>query len=155
MTKTTITKAIVKGYFVAALAASFTHLIAAAHKGGLEGWEAWSVPFMIDGIAILGLIMRGTEFDTRTRKIGFRVQCGAGFLSLLGNVFAAHNIGGAVYGVGVVALFILAEWLSDNMGTAKDEAKRNAVAKAQATRKRNARAANRVVKAAEAITKAN
>lgn len=153
MNKHSITKAIVKGYFFAALAASFTHLITAAHKGGLHGWEAWSVPFMIDGIAILGLIMRGAEFDTRTRKIGFKVQCGAGLLSLLGNVFAAQNIGGAVYGVGIVALFILAEWLSDNMGSAKDETKRASIAKGIATRKRNARKAQAVVRQAEKLLK--
>ncbi len=153
MNKTQITKAIVKGYFFFAIGASATHLITAAHKGGLSGWEAYSVPFLIDGIAILGLIMRGSEFDTRTRSIGFRVQCGAGLLSLIGNVYAASNLGGAVFGVGIVALFILAEWLSDNMGSAKDEAKRASVAKAQATRKRNARQAKRVVKEAESLLK--
>lgn len=142
-------KLIVRGYFFFAIAASFTHLITAAQKGGLAGWEAWSVPFLVDGIAIVGLIMRGEEFDTRTRKIGFRVQCGAGLLSLLGNVFAARNLGGAVFGVAVVGLFVLTEWLSDNMGSAKDEAKRAAIKKGLATRRRNARQAKAVVREAE------
>lgn len=151
VTKVQGVKVIVRGYFFFAIAASFTHLITAATKGGLAGWEAWAVPFLVDGIAILGLIMRGAEFDTRTRKIGFRVQCGAGLLSLLGNVFAARNLGGAVFGVATVALFVLTEWLSDNMGSASDEVKRNAVKKGLATRRRNARQAKLVVKQAEAI----
>lgn len=146
MNKVSIVKWIVKAYFFAAIAASFTHLVTAAEKGGLAGWEMWSVPFLIDGIAIIGLIMRGNEFSKATRKIGFRVQIGAGVLSLAGNVFAAHNIGGAVYGVAIVALFLLTEWLSDHMQSVDiDKAaeaaakKAEAVAKAQATRKRNAR----------------
>lgn len=147
MNKVQIIKYITKAYFFAAMAASFTHLITAAEKAGLQGWEMWSVPFMIDGIAIIGLIMRGTEFSNATRKIGFRVQIGAGVLSLLGNVYAATNLGGAVYGVAVVALFILAEWLSDRIQSADvDKAaatqtkRQEAAAKAAATRKRNATA---------------
>lgn len=113
--KVRIVQAITKAYFFAAIAASFIHLIEAARKGGLTGWEMYSVPFMIDGIAITGLIMRGREFNKQTRTLGFRVQIGAGALSLAGNVFAAHNLGGAIYGVAVVALFLLMEWLSDNV----------------------------------------
>lgn len=147
MSKVKAIKYITKAYFFAAMAASFMHLITAAEKAGLHGWEMWSVPFMIDGIAIIGLIMRGTEFSIATRKIGFRVQIGAGMLSLLGNVYAATNLGGAVYGVAVVALFILAEWLSDRIESADvDKAvatqtkRQEAAAKAAATRKRNAAA---------------
>lgn len=161
--KVKIARVIVRGYFTFAIVASFTHLITAATKGGLVGWEAWSVPFLVDGVAILGLIMRGREFDRATRKIGFRTQCGAGLLSLLGNVFAARNLGGALFGVAVVGLFVFTEWLSDRMGSASVEAERDAaqakadakaaaVKKGQATRRRNARAAKAVVQEAEKIT---
>lgn len=160
MTKTTITKAIVRAYFIGAIAGSFSHLVTAAHKGGLVGWEAWSVPFMIDGIAILGLVMRSEDFSKRTRKIGFRTQCVAGLLSLTGNVFAAHNIGGAIYGVGIVALFLFAEWLSGNMESVKvdQEAettarRKAAAAKATATRRRNAAKARQEVKVLEGMLK--
>jgi len=79
------------------------------HKLGLTGWEAWSAPFIIDGIAIMGMVMRGDEFSTHTRKIGFRVQLGMGLASLAANVFAAHSLGGIIFGVAVVAVFVLAE----------------------------------------------
>lgn len=160
MSKVQAVKGIAKVYFFGAIAISFIHLVAAAHKGGLTGYEAYTVPVMIDGIAIIGLVMRGTEFSIATRKIGFRVQIGAGILSLMGNVFAAENLGGAAYGVAIVALFLLAEWLSDKIESAEvDKAaamlnKRQAAAqKAAATRKRNARQAKAVVKAAESLIK--
>jgi hypothetical protein len=158
MNKVQAIKWITKAYFFAAIAASFTHLVTAAHKGGLTGWEMWSVPFLIDGIAIIGLIMRGNEFSKNTRSIGFRVQIGAGVLSLAGNVYAAGNLGQAVYGVAIVALFVLAEWLSDNIQSADVDTKVEALNKRQvaaqkaaATRKRNARQAAKVVKAAEEL----
>lgn len=160
MNKVKAVKGIAKIYFFGAIAISFVHLVTAAHKGGLTGYEAYTVPVMLDGIAIIGLVMRGTEFSIATRKIGFRVQIGAGILSLLGNVFAAENLGGAVYGVAIVSLFLLAEWLSDKIESIEvDKAaevlnKRQVAAqKAAATRKRNARQAKAVVKAAEQMIK--
>jgi uncharacterized protein DUF2637 len=121
---------IVRLYLVAALAASFSHIITSAHKLGLDGWEAWSAPFIIDGIAIMGMVMRGNEFSARTRKIGFRVQLGMGLASLAANVYAADSIGGIIFGVAVVAVFVLAEWLSDNMESAQAEQARLAAIEA-------------------------
>ncbi len=160
MNKVSAVKVIAKAYFFGAIAISFIHLVEAARKGGLNGYESYTVPFMIDGIAIIGLIMRGKEFSMATRKTGFKVQVGAGALSLAGNVFAAHNLGGAVYGIGIVLLFLMAEWLSDNIKSAdvdrvaEQATKRQAAAqKAAATRKRNARQAAKVVKTAETFIK--
>lgn len=113
--KVRIVQIIVKAYFFAAISISFLHLITAAEKGGLTGHEMYSVPFMIDGIAIIGLIMRGKDFNKATRELGFKVQIGAGALSLAGNIYAAENVGGAIYGFAIVALFVFAEWLGDNI----------------------------------------
>lgn len=162
MNKVTGTRIVSRLYFVAAIVLSFIHLVEAARKGGLT-WESWTVPFMVDGIAIMGLTMRSADFAPRTRRIGFRVQIVAGVLSLAGNVYAAHNIGTAVFGVGVVTLFVFAEWLTDQIESAVDDeaaaaaaaavaeaeriaaeaaAKRDAAnRKRQATRRRNARKA--------------
>lgn len=153
MNATKIVRNIAKLYFVAALAASFSHIIVASSKIGLSGWEMWSTPFMIDGLAAIGLVMRGAAFSKATRKIGFRVQCVAGGVSLLANVYAASNLGGVIYGVAVVALFVGSEWLADKIESADvdtaaaETAKRKASAqkaaqtrkanKAKATRKRN------------------
>lgn len=125
MNKVKLATLISRGYFLMAIVVSFLHLIHAARKGGLE-WEAWLVPFMVDGIAVMGVLLRGEEFASRTRKIGFRTQCAAGFLSLLGNVYAAHNAGGVVMGFGVVTLFVFAEWLTDQIESAGDEIARDA-----------------------------
>lgn len=165
MNKPLIVKVIAKLYFIGALIGSFAHLIHAAQKGGLTGAEAYSVPFMIDGLALTALVMRGEEFSTRTRRIGFRVFLLTGSMSLAGNVFAASNLGGAIYGVAIVALFIGMEWLSDNIEsaqaeqakTAVDEAeakKAAAIAKGQATRRANKAQAEKLIKTAEKVTRA-
>lgn len=149
--KVTVVRAITRLYFIAALTLSFMHLVHAGHKGGLT-WESWTVPFMIDGIAVIGLVMRSHDFASRTRKIGFRVQCTAGVLSLAGNVYAAHNAGTAVFGVATVALFVFSEWLSDQIVSAEVETaalaaaelaakKAEAIRKGRATRARKAASA--------------
>lgn len=139
MNKVSIIKGIVKGYFVAALAGSFTHIVDAAGKTGLHGWEMWATPFMIDGLAVIGMIMRGTEFSKKTRQLGAWTQGLMGSFSLTANVYAAETTGGVIFGVGIVALFLAAEWLSDNIESV--EVDRQAAAEAKAEAKR---AANRV-----------
>lgn len=146
-TKVNVVKVTVKLYFIGALAGSFTHIITAAHKAGLGGWEAWSVPFMIDGLAIIGLVMRSTAFSQATRKTGLRVQAVMGLASMAANVYAAHNTGGAVYGAALVALWLASEHLAGNLAPASVDqaaaakAKRSAAAaKGAATRKANAKA---------------
>lgn len=151
--KVQVINVIVRFYFVAALAGSFTHIIEAAFKVGLSGWEAWSTPFMIDGLAIIGMVMRTEAFSKATRKLGFRVQVIMGVLSLVANVYAADNLGGVIYGVAIVALFLAAEWLSERLESAQADIEREArekrsaaASKAAATRKRNARKKTREVK---------
>ena len=148
MQSTKIVESIVKIYFVGAVVGSFSHVLESAHKLGLAGWEAWSLPFMIDGLAILGLVIRGEAFSKATRKIGLRVQCVAGAFTLAGNVYAASNAGEVIFGIGIVTLFLTTEWLSHRLESAEADrareaqAKRSAAArKAAATRKRNARKA--------------
>lgn len=163
MNKVATAKYISRGYFILALVVSFLHLVHAGVKGGLT-WESYLIPFMVDGIAVMGVMLRGEEFAKRTRKIGFRTQVGAGLLSLAGNLYAAHNAGGMVLGAAVVVLFVFAEWLTDQIESAEAEAAREAeiaaqaakaaaIAKGKATRAANARKAASVVKGAERLTK--
>jgi len=150
MRKVALVSVITRLYFIAALTLSFSHLVHAGHKGGLT-WEAWTVPFMIDGIACIGLIMRSADFASRTRAIGFRVQIVAGLLSLAGNVYAAHNAGTAVFGVATVALFVFSEWLSDQIKSAAAEAAELAATEA-ATKKAAAIAKGRATRAHKAAS---
>lgn len=148
MNKVKIVQAIVKLYFVGALAGSFVHIISAAEKLGLSGWESWSTPFMIDGLALIGMVLRSEDFSTATRKLGFRVQLIMGAFSLVANVYAAKSIGGVIYGIMIVALYIAAEWITDRIESAQVDRDREAAIKrseaaqkAAETRKRNARTA--------------
>lgn len=156
MDRVKVIRGIVKMYFVAAIAGSFTHIIEAAFKIGLTGWEAWSTPFMIDGLAIVGMTMRSNTFSRVTRKLGLRVQGTMGVLSLTANVYAARNIGGVIYGVAIVTLFLAAEWLAGHLeGAEVDQARElqekrsQAAQKAAATRKRNATKRKRETKVLE------
>ncbi len=137
-------KWITRGYFLGALAASSSHAVEAAHKAGLSGWEAWSVPLMVDGMATLGLVMRGEAFATTTQRMGFRVQMIMACLQVALNVYAASNWGGVVYGVAVVGLYVAAETLAKGLRTREAEQadlaaqrRREASKKAAATRKAN------------------
>lgn len=145
MNKISLVRTIVKLYFLAAIVGSFTHIIESAHKLGLTGWEMWSTPFMIDGLAIIGMVMRSADFSKATRKTGLRVQLAAGVLSLAANIYAADTIGGYIFGVGIVTLFLVAERLADKIESAQvdrdrelSEKRSAAASKAAATRKANA-----------------
>lgn len=115
MNKVQLVKGITKAYFGGALIGSATHIIASAHKLGGEGIEAYATPLMIDGIAVIGMVMRSEDFSKRTNKIGFIVQCIMGTLSLAMNVYAAHNLFGILFGVAIVGMFVFAEWLGDQI----------------------------------------
>jgi len=113
--KVRIVKTIVKAYFVGALAGSFAHIVTAAEKLGGQGVEALAAPFMIDGLAIIGMVMRSDDFSKRTNKIGFILQCVMGAFSLTMNVIAANSLYGVLFGVALVSCFVLAEWLKDQI----------------------------------------
>lgn len=149
--------AIVRLYMLGALAISFSHIIEAAHSTGLQGWQAFTTPFAIDGFAILGMIGRSHRFAASTQRIGFRLQMGAGALSLICNIYAGHNLGERIYGALIVAGFVTAEWYAAKLApaavitapTAAEQlaAKRSAAAvQAAATRKANKVAAERTAK---------
>lgn len=115
MNKVKLVKGITKAYFGGALIGSAAHIITASHKLGGEGIEAMVTPLMIDGVAIIGMVMRSEEFSKRTNKIGFVVQCIMGAFSLAMNVLAAHNLFGVLFGIAIVGLFIFCEWLGDQI----------------------------------------
>jgi hypothetical protein len=102
---------IVRAFMLGAAAISFMHIVATSQALGL-GWEAWTVPGFVDGLAVLGLIGRSDKFAPSTQKAGLALMSGAGSLSLACNVYAGHNLGQQLYGVLVVAGFIAAEWYS-------------------------------------------
>lgn len=178
MSKTFLVWLIVKAYFIAALFGSFTHIVTAAEKLGLGGWEAYIVPFLIDGMFLIAMVLRSETYSTRTRKIGLRVQIAMGALSLTANITAASTAGGIILAALLVGGMIFSEWLGDpkQMKTAAQAdaefavaeaeriareaaeaaAKRKAdgIAKAQATRRRKATTRKAQAKVLEDMLKA-
>jgi hypothetical protein len=100
---------IVRAFMLGAAGVSFTHIVATAHSLGLA-WEAWTVPLVVDGLAVLGLVGRSARFAPATQRAGLRLMVGAGLLSLACNVYAGHNLGQRLYGALIVAAFVVAEW---------------------------------------------
>lgn len=132
MSKTFIVWLVVKAYFLAALAASFTHIITAAEKLGLHDWEAGIVPFLIDGMFLIAMVLRTETYSARTRRIGLRVQIVMGVVSLAANIYATVSVGGVILAVLLIGGMIFSEWLGDahQMKTAKQEAAELAAAEA-------------------------
>jgi len=139
MNGTTITKAIVRGFMLLAAAFSFKHILFTGQVHlGLDVAEYWALPFMIDGLAIIGLIWRGEKYSTGTNKIGFWTQLTAGSLSLAANVAAGHSTGQKAFGIFVIALFLFTEWASGRV-----ESRAAEVARQKAEAKRTAEKARR------------
>jgi len=158
--KVSAVKLIVKGYFLAAMVGSFTHIIHAAHRTGLAGWEADITPCLIDGMFIISMVMRSSEFAQRTRKIGFRLQVVMGAFSLAANSYAATRLGGYILAGMLVGGMVFGEWLTGQIESAVVESARNALAEAEArkaasiakgvaTKRRNARTRKVETKALE------
>lgn len=141
---------IVYAFLAAAAAGSFLHIVETSHKLGLD-WEAWTVPFLIDGIALMGKLGRSNRFAAKTQQAGMRLMLFGGTLSLAANVYAGDNTGQRAYGVLLVVGFLVVEWYAGKLSPApaavkvispEEHARRSEAAqKAAATRKANAEAA--------------
>jgi hypothetical protein len=149
------TLVIVRAYLLGALVISFSHIVSAAHLLQLDGWQAWTTPFAIDGFAVLGMIARSHSFAARTRTIGLRVQVVASLLSLACNIFAGHTPGERVYGAMIVAAYIFSEWFGDQMKPAETDAAADAQAvEAHLTAQQDQAAAARAAVRSAAAVKA-
>lgn len=133
------TKTIVRAFMVVAAAFSFKHILyTGEHHLQLDTAEYWALPFLVDGLAILGLIWRGEKYSTFTRRMGFWTQLTAGSLSLAANVAAGRSMGQKAFGIFVVALFLFTEWASGRV-----ESRAAEVARQKVTAKRAADKARR------------
>jgi hypothetical protein len=150
--KYAIAKTVSIGFMLGAAAGSFRGEVELSHSLGL-GWEAYTVPFLIDGMAVLGLLGRGREFAASTQRAGLIIAIAMGTLSLACNILAGHTLGQRLYGALIVGVFLASEWyatkldkapappsVSDELRTKRSEAARKAAVtrkanKAKATRK--------------------
>lgn len=116
---TFIVKAVVKFYFLGALAVSFIHYLTAGQKVGLVGWQSWVPVLAVDGFAVIGIAMQSKTWDDGTNKLGRRIQLSCGALSLVPNVYAGNTVGERIVGVLVPVSFIASELLVKRMRTRK------------------------------------
>lgn len=153
-----IVRTVCSVFILATAGFSFIHIVHTSQMLGLT-WEAWSVPFLIDGLAVLGMLGRSHRFAAETRRAGLKLMVGAGLVSLAANIAAGHNAGQRAFGLLVVVGFVVSEWYGSKLTPATvtaptaqlDEAaavRRSAAAvKAAATRKANKATADKAAKA--------
>lgn len=139
-------------FMIGAAAISFTHIVHVSQMIGL-GWESWTAPFLIDGIAVVGKVSMLPRFSPLFRRSGFRLLMLGGLLSLAANVAAGSNWGERGFGVLVVAGFMMLEShatkATRTVAVVEQSTKRtldpqvaaSRAAKAKATRERNRLAA--------------
>lgn len=127
---------IVYGFLLGTAAGSFHHIVIVGDRLGL-GWEAWTVPFLVDGIALMGKMGRGRRFAESTQRAGLRLMAFGGTLSLACNIYAGENLGQRCFGGLLVAGFLIVEWYAGKLSPAapaKSIARSAAAVKAAATR---------------------
>jgi len=117
--------AIVRGlYMPATLFLSFSHIVELGHMTGLTGRQAFIAPFLIDGFALIGMVLR-TFADEATRRFGLKMQITAMAASFAANIAAGNNAGERAFGAAVVIAFIVAERAGEVVS------KRHAIVKAE------------------------
>lgn len=134
-------------FLVGAALISFSHIVHVSQMLGL-GWESWTVPAFVDGIAIVGKVSMLPRFSKAFRSSGFKLLMFGGVLSLAANVAAGSNWGERAFGVLVVAGFMILEshaTKADRTAVAEADVdpavsarRQAAAAKAAQTRKDNA-----------------
>jgi hypothetical protein len=105
---------IVYTFIIGTVLVSFSHIVDVSHTLGLR-WEAYTVPFLVDGIALLGKLGRSARFAESTQRAGLKLMAFGGLLSLACNVAAGDNTGQRAYGVLVVVGFMVAEWYASKL----------------------------------------
>jgi len=111
-------RVIVYTFLVAAAAGSFTDEVKCSHMLGLH-WQAWTVPFLLDGVALMGKLGRSRRFASATQGAGLWLMVFGGLLSLAANVAAGENTGQRVYGALLVVGFLLVEWYAGKLSPAE------------------------------------
>lgn len=148
-TALTVIRIVVWFFLIGAALISFSHIVHVSQMLGL-GWESWTVPAFVDGIAIVGKVSMLPRFSAAFRRSGFKLLMFGGVLSLAANVAAGSNWGERAFGVLVVAGFMILESHAtkadrtavaapaEPVDPAAVERRRAAAAKAAQTRKANA-----------------
>jgi hypothetical protein len=147
-------KLITKAYFFGAMGVSAIHTIHSFQKMNLHTGEEFITPLGIDGLAFFGLALQSSKWSDSTNKIGLRIQIGAGIAQLAANVFAASSIGGMVFGLMIVGIYLLMEAIGPKLRTRAEVEAENAALAAAAAEKAEAEAAAAAREAKNAAARA-
>lgn len=92
---------------VYAVVVSGSHIIEVAFKIGIEDWQAWTAPGLVDAVMVAGKLGRLQRFTDRTRRAALKLFMFGGVLSLTCNVYAGFpSLGQMAHGLVVVVIMI-------------------------------------------------
>lgn len=106
---------LVYGFLAAAAVGSFNNIVGLAHDLGVSPGHAWTTPFLVDGIALMGKLLRSRHLAKTAHRAGLRLMIFGGVLSLTANVLHGHTLGDQIWGALLVVGFIVVERASDHL----------------------------------------
>jgi hypothetical protein len=88
---------------------SSSHIIDVAFRIGLDDWQAWTAPFLVDAVMAAGKLGRLQRFTDATRRAALKLFMFGGAMSLVCNVYAGYpSYGQMAHGLVVVVIMV---WL--------------------------------------------
>lgn len=124
----TVVSIIVNGFMLMAAGISYSHIVQTSVRLGIADWQAYIVPLFIDGLAVLGMIGRSDAMAAQLRarnrteaeiaavkSFGFKLQFGAGALSLAANFYAGETLGAQLLGILIVGGFVITEKYAEKL----------------------------------------
>lgn len=123
-----IVSIIVNAFMLMAALISFSHIITTSARLGVTSWQTYLVPLFVDGLAVLGMIGRSeamarqlaargltAEQIAAVKRFAFWLQLTAGLVSLAANFYAGETLGDRLFGLLVVAGFVVTEKYSEKL----------------------------------------
>jgi hypothetical protein len=88
---------------------SSSHIIDVAFRIGIDDWQAWTAPFLVDAVMAAGKLGRLHRFTDQTRRAALKLFAFGGAMSLVCNVYAGYpSFGKMAHGLVVVVIMV---WL--------------------------------------------
>ena len=88
---------------------SSSHIIDVAFRIGIDDWQAWTAPFLVDAVMAAGKLGRLQRFTDATRRAALKLFMFGGAMSLVCNVAAGYpSVGKMAHGLVVVIIMV---WL--------------------------------------------
>lgn len=109
---------IVYGFLLGAAVGSFGNIVGLAEHIGVSGSHAWTSPLLVDGIALMGKLLRSHRLAPAANRAGLRLMVFGGVLSLTANILHGHTLGDRIYGALLVVGFLIVERAAEHLAPA-------------------------------------